>query len=166
MCIGKSMGGGAPVSAAIGTREIMEAWGTSSGEAIHTSTFLGNPLGCAMSRAAIQTVLDEQWPDRVSTRGAEVRERLEALQDDHEAIGDVRGRGLMLGIDLVTSRASREADGILARRLTDWCLERGYLVLPSGVHGNVLSVVPPFVITDEQLDGFFEVLDEGLSELA
>ena len=162
MCVGKAMGGGAPVSAAIGTREVMQSWGASSGEAIHTSTFLGNPLGCAMSKAAIETVVDENWPERVQERGDGLLERLRRFADDHDAIGDVRGRGLMLGLDLVADRDSREPDAELARQLMNWCRQRGYLVLPSGVYGNVLSIVPPFVITDEQLTAFLDTLDEGL----
>lgn len=166
MCIGKAMGGGFPISAAVGTAEVMGSWGLSSGEAIHTSTFLGNPLGCAMAKAAIETLVDEGWPERVRARGAALTERLRKLAERFpEVIGDVRGRGLMLGVDLVEDRDTREPNGALAIGLTDFCRKRGYLVLPSGVYGNVLALSPPFVITDAQIDGFMEVLAEGLEAL-
>jgi 4-aminobutyrate aminotransferase-like enzyme len=164
MCVGKALGGGFPISAAIGRAEVMQSWGLSSGEAIHTSTFLGNPLGCAMARAAIEAIVDNKWPDRVRRRGDKLLDRLWNLADRYpEVIGDVRGRGLMLGIDLVQSRDTREPNGELAIALTDFCRKRGYLVLPSGVYGNVLALSPPFVITDAQLDGFFEVFEQGLN---
>ncbi len=166
LCIGKAMGGGFPISAAIGRPEVMGSWGLSSGEAIHTSTFLGNPLGCAMARAAIETLVDEQWPERVRERGEALLERLRGLgQRFPGVVGDVRGRGLMLGVDLVEDPATRAPNGALALALTDYCRQRGYLVLPSGVYGNVLGLSPPFVITDAQLDGFLAVLEAGLQKL-
>ncbi|QDG52618.1 aspartate aminotransferase family protein [Persicimonas caeni] len=167
MCIGKAMGGGFPISAAIGRPEVMGSWGLSSGEAIHTSTFLGNPLGCAMAKAAIATIVEEEWPRKVRERGEALLDRLNGLARRFPTvIGDVRGRGLMLGIDLVEDAATREPNGALALALTDYCRKHGYLVLPSGVYGNVLALSPPFVISDAQLDGFFEVFEQGLSTLA
>lgn len=165
LCVGKAMGGGFPISAAIGRPDVMESWGASQGEAIHTSTFLGNPLGCAMALAAISTLEDEGWPDRVATRGDVLRGRLERLAAKFpETIGTIRGRGLMLGLELVTDGATREPDPALALRLTDYCRANGYLVLPSGVWGNVLALTPPFVITDEQLDCFMAVLENGVEK--
>lgn len=166
MCVGKAAGGGAPVSAAIGTADVMGSWELSSGEAIHTSTFLGNPLGCAMGKAAVETIVADDWPAKVKRRGRELRARLGQLAAEFDAIGDVRGRGLMLGVDLVEDRSSREPNGALALALMDWCRSRGYLLLPSGTHGNVIAITPPFVITDEQLDGFFEVFRDGLATLS
>ncbi len=166
MCVGKAMGGGFPLSAAIGRREVMDSWGLSSGEAVHTSTFLGNPLGCAMGCAVIDTLVEEGWPARVARRGQRIRKRLEVLARRHpERIGRIRGRGLMLGLEFVKDAASRVPDGELAVALTDYCRRRGYLVLPSGRHGQVLALSPPFVVTDEQWEGFFTVLGEGLKSL-
>lgn len=167
LCIGKSMGGGFPISAAIGKPEVMASWGASSGEAIHTSTFLGNPLGCAMASAAIRTIVEEQWPRRVRESGQRWLEELRSVQREfHQVVGDVRGRGLMLGLDLVKDPKTRQPDGALALALTDYCRQRGYLVLPSGAWGNVLGLSPPFVITDAQKEGFFEVLRAGLKALS
>jgi len=166
LCVGKAMGGGFPVSAAIGRPEVMRAWGTSSGEAIHTQTFLGNPLGCAMASAAVRTVVDEEWPARVRRRGRRLGRRLEALAEEFpERIGEVRGAGYMHGVDLVESGDPDRPAPEAALELVDRCRERGYLVLPSGIHGNVLGLTPPFVITDRQLDGFFGVLREGLEQI-
>jgi 4-aminobutyrate aminotransferase len=165
LCVGKAMGGGFPISAAVGRSSIMESWGASQGEAIHTSTFLGNPLGCAMALAAIEALEDEDWPERVAERGGALRTRLESLADRYpDVVGTIRGRGFMLGLELVRDANGREPDPALALLLTDHCREHGYLVLPSGVWGNVLAVTPPFVITDEQLEGFLEVLEIGVEK--
>ncbi|MBA2661645.1 MAG: aspartate aminotransferase family protein [Bradymonadaceae bacterium] len=164
LCVGKGMAGGFPLSAAIGKPQIMASWGLSSGESIHTSTFLGNPLGCAMALAVLDVLVEENWPRRVAILGDVLLARLQKLQSRFpDLIGEVRGRGLMLGIDLVIDPATRAPHPNLAIELMDHCRSRGYLVLPSGIHGNVLAISPPFVITDAQLDGFFTVLEEGLA---
>lgn len=166
MCVGKAMGGGFPLSAAIGRPEVMRAWGTSSGEAIHTQTFLGNPLGCAMATAAVREIVDGGWPGRVAERGRELGARLESLAEDWpDRIGDVRGAGFMRGIELVEPGSGRTPDTEAALQLVDACRKRGYLALPSGRHGNVLGLTPPFVISDRQLDGCFDALREALGEL-
>ena len=162
MCVGKGMGGGFPISAAIGRPGVMCSWGASSGEAIHTSTFLGNPLGCAMALASLEVLQRDDWPSTVRTRGAQLRKRLEDIAARHDGVAGVRGRGFMLGLELVKDEATREPDGRRALALTEYCRRHGYLVLPSGIHGNVLALTPPFVIADEQLEGFFGVLEAGL----
>jgi 4-aminobutyrate aminotransferase-like enzyme len=164
MCVGKAMGGGFPISAAIGTPEVMRSWGASRGEAVHTQTFLGNPLGCAMGLAALDVLVEEDWPTRVAARGDALAERLEGLAARFpQVIGEVKGRGFMLGVDLVRDG---KPDGAFALALMDACRQAGYLVLPSGVWGNVLALTPPFVITDEQLDGFMNVLESAVEKEA
>lgn len=166
ICVGKAMGGGFPLSAAIGKETVMASWGLSSGEAVHTSTFLGNPLGCAMGLAVLDILVNEDWPARVARKGAEIRKRLEVYAGRYpEKIGRIRGRGLMLGLEMVEGQESRRPDGAAGIFLTDFCRKNGYLVLPSGRHGQVLALSPPFVVTDEQWEGFFSVLEEGLARV-
>ena len=163
LCVGKAMGGGFPLSAAIGRPAVMASWGASSGEAIHTQTFLGNPLGCAMGLAALEALRRDDWPATVRTRGAALAARLESLAANDAGVGCVRGRGFMLGLELVTDRTTRAPDGPRALAITDLCRRHGYLVLPSGIWGNVLAITPPFVITDEQLNAFCDVLSDALA---
>lgn len=163
LCVGKAMGGGFPLSAAIGRPAVMQSWGASSGEAIHTSTFLGNPLGCAMGIAALEVLQRDDWPAVVRTRGDALRTDLDALAGRHEGVGCVRGRGFMLGLELVRDTSTREPDPTRALAVTDACRRAGYLVLPSGIWGNVVAVTPPFPITDDQLDGFLAALDAALA---
>jgi 4-aminobutyrate aminotransferase len=166
MCLGKGLGGGFPISAAIGSPEVMEKWGLSQGEAIHTSTFLGNPLGCAMALAAIDAIERDDLVDASRQLGTKLESRLMLLAEKHALIGDVRGRGSMWGVELVEDEKTRAPAGKIALHAVRCLLERGYLVLPSGARGNVISLVPPFVVTDAQLEAFFEAFDEVLQSCA
>lgn len=162
MCLGKALGGGFPISAVIGSRQVMDSWGLSTGEAVHTSTFLGNPLGCAMSLAALDVLESEELVERSARLETVIRGRLDELADKHECIGDVRGRGTMFGVELVEDRQTKAPASRLTANLTRTLLGAGFLVLPSGVYGNVVGITPPFTITDEQLEAFFEALDKAL----
>lgn len=162
LCVGKAMGGGFPLSAAIGRPDVMASWGASKGEAIHTSTFLGNPLGCAMGLAALRELRDGNWSDVVVRRGLSLTQKLGELGERHDGTGVLRGRGFMQGIELVHPN-SGQPDGGRALAVMDACRDAGYLMLPTGVFGNVLAVTPPFVATDRQIDGFFDTLDAALA---
>jgi 4-aminobutyrate aminotransferase-like enzyme len=135
LCLGKSLGGGFPISVCFGTRRAMDAWGASTGEAIHTQTFLGNPVGCAMALATLGEI------ERLL---AGVPSLATALGGALERQGfRVRGRGLALGVELDDAlRASRAL------------LQRGWIALPAGERGEVLSLTPPFVLTEEQTSAF------------
>lgn len=150
LCVGKAMGGGFPISAAIGTPEVMDSWGASRGEAIHTQTFLGNPLGCAMALAALDVLVNDDWPAQVAKLG----EQLTGELVDRGFV--VRGRGLMLGVEL--------RDGGTALAVMDHCRAQGYLVLPCGAAGDVLAITPPFVVTPEQTYGFLNALEKAVEK--
>lgn len=154
LCVGKAMGGGFPISACVARPAIMAAWGESTGEALHTSTFLGSPLGCAAALAAIAEMEERDLPGRARTVGAHFKERLEALAAGHPgAVVEVRGRGLMLGLRF----ASRE----MALGLVTDLLRRGLIVLPAGP-GDILEFVPPLVIEPEQIDWAVGEIDAAL----
>ncbi len=139
LCVGKQLGGGFPISATMGTEAVMNAWGASVGEALHTQTFLGHPMGCATAL----TVLD-----RLDTICATTRERGSRLTSALVERGfPVQGRGLMLGVAL--------SDPLTASRRL---LERGYLAFPAGIHAEVLALTPPMVLSDAQIDAFVDVL--------
>ncbi len=144
LCLGKGMASGSPISACMGRAEVMQAWGASQGEALHTQTFLGHPVGCAMALASIQVLLDEDLVERSRTLGAWLAQELAAF-------GPVRGRGLLLGLELPdTLRASREL------------LQRGYIALPAGQQAEVLCLTPPLTISEPQLQGLIDALAELL----
>jgi acetylornithine/succinyldiaminopimelate/putrescine aminotransferase len=143
VCVGKGIGGGMPISACLGTAEVMDSWGASTGEAIHTQTFLGHPLGCAAALACIGVL--EQIIEQVEPTGAWLREQLS------EAGFSCRGAGLMLGV---------EVDDPL--RTSRGLMSRGYIALPAGVSGReVLALSPPLTINRGQLAGFVEALSHS-----
>jgi 4-aminobutyrate aminotransferase-like enzyme len=139
LCLGKALGGGFPISVCFGTRDAMDAWGASTGEAIHTQTFLGNPVGCAMALATLGEI--ERLLPTVPEAGALLRSGVERLGLA------VRGRGLALGVELPDALRTSRA-----------LLQRGFIALPAGEHGEVLSLTPPFVLTSEQSDAFVTAL--------
>ena len=150
VCVGKALTGAFPLSACVGRADIMDAWPASSGEALHTSTFLGNPMGSAMALASLAQHADPATAGLVRERGAKLRAALEALRSPH--IGDVRGLGLMLGVELIepASRDLRPATP-LALAIVKNALRDGLLLLADSPTGNELSFAPPFAISDEEI---------------
>jgi len=138
MCVGKALAGGFPLSAAIGTPEVMGHWGASGGEAIHTQTFLGHPVGCAAALAVLAQ-LEGDLCDRIQERG-------EALAAAFRGRAH-RGRGLIRAVEL-------GSDALVASR---GLLQRGFLVLPAGP--TSLGFTPPVTLSDAQLDAFADALD-------
>lgn len=163
LVVGKALTGGLPFAACIGTGEAMRHWPTSTGEAIHTSTFLGNPLACAAALAAMEALRDGNLVERSARLGAQLLARLRERFLAHPHVGEVRGLGLMIGVELVRDWDSRAPAPELATRVVVEMLRRGVLLLGGGLHGNVLSFSPPFVITEAQLDAALDALDEVLS---
>ncbi|WP_234041660.1 aspartate aminotransferase family protein [Persicirhabdus sediminis] len=148
ICVGKALSGGYPISACIGTAEVMDAWPVSPGEALHTSTFLGNPVGCAMALEALRQLDDDGVGEMVLSASEYLVKQLEQLA--HPSIKEVRGRGLMIGAELV--QADGSPDGALAGKILSEMLAAGVLMLADGDDGNVLAFVPPFSVTHEEID--------------
>jgi 4-aminobutyrate aminotransferase / (S)-3-amino-2-methylpropionate transaminase / 5-aminovalerate transaminase len=165
LVVGKALTGGLPFAACIGTDAVMGGWPKSTGEAIHTSTFLGNPLGCAAALASIEVLEQEQLVARSAEVGARLMQQLRERFGDHPNVGEVRGLGMMIGVELVRDRESREPAPELVGRIVVEAMRRGVLVLGGGIHGNVLSLSPPFVTTDEQLAHALEVLAAAFAGL-
>lgn len=161
ICLGKALTGGFPLSACVGRAELMDAaWPKSQGEAIHTSTFLGHPVGCAMALAQIQEIRRLKLSERSARLGKSLLEALQHLQASHLTL-HARGRGLMTGLEL------RRADGSPAAteaiHVIKAMLQRGFLLLPEGEHGNVISFTPPLTVSEAQLKRTLAALAEVLS---
>jgi 4-aminobutyrate aminotransferase/(S)-3-amino-2-methylpropionate transaminase len=163
ICLGKALTGGFPLSACVGRADIMDAaWPASRGESIHTSTFLGNPVGCAMALAQINEIGRLNLPERSAKLGAGLLEQLSAfnlqLSELHIA---VRGLGLMAGVELrlPNGRPATEA----AMKAIKTLLHHGCIFLPEGEHGNVISLTPPLTITKAQLAKAVGMLAEVLN---
>ncbi|HEX2091831.1 MAG TPA: aspartate aminotransferase family protein [Longimicrobiaceae bacterium] len=166
LVVGKALTGGLPFAACIGTEEAMGRWPRSTGEAIHTSTFLGNPVGCAAALASIAVLEEERLVERSAELGGRIRARLEEATRGHPRVGEVRGVGMMIGVELVRDRETRTPAPELVGRVMTEALRRGVILLGGGIHGNVLSLSPPFVITGEQADAALGVVEEVLTGIA
>ncbi len=146
ICLGKALTSGFPLSACVGRAEVMDAWPESQGEALHTSTFLGNPLGCAMALASLEQHRVPGLAAHVAERGAFLKNAILALHSPR--IGGVRGRGLMLGLEIVEDCAP---DGAHAVQLMKRALAAGLILLTDGPDSSILALTPPFTITDEEI---------------
>ncbi len=155
LCVGKALGGGFPVSACLGRPQVMAAWGPSKGEALHTSTFLGHPVAAAAAVASLRAIREEGLVERAKTAGAALQAALRERLGGHPAVREIRGRGLMQGVDL--------GDGGLAWRVVLGCLQRGVLLLPCGTGGHVVQLTPPAVTTDAQLAFIVDTLAKTLT---
>ncbi len=147
ICLGKGLTGGFPLAACVGRSDVMDAWPLSRGEALHTSTTLGNPMGCAMALAAIAEHEGPETRELARSAGRLLRQGLLALRSPR--IGDIRGVGTMQGVELI--RADGTPDGALAGAIMRQGLQDGLILLGGGPFGNVLSFSPPFPITGEEI---------------
>jgi len=162
ICLGKALTGGFPLSACVGRADVMDAaWPASTGEAIHTSTFLGHPVGCAMALAQIAEIERLNLADRSAESGEYLLKRLEAQICNLKFRAEVRGLGLLAGVELRLPDG-KPATGI-ALGAVKALLHRGYIVLPEGEHANVIGFTPPLIITRAQLAKAVDTLEEVLT---
>jgi 4-aminobutyrate aminotransferase-like enzyme len=167
VCLGKALTGGFPLSACVGRAPTMDtAWPASMGEAIHTSTFLGHPVGCAMALANIREIEGRSLVAQAAASGAVLNERLSkmALAVPSGLRAQARGTGLLTGVELTSTDGSPATAQSLACIKT--LLHRGFILLPEGEHANVISLTPPLTITRRQLAAAVDALAVAISEVA
>ena len=157
LCVGKALGGGLPIAACLGLPAVMRAWGQSQGEALHTSTFLGNPVCCAAALATLEVMQRQNIPARAEALGGQMLHKLQNLLRDLPWIAQVRGRGLMLAVELRDPVTAQPAKQLTWSVVTE-ALQRGLIVLPCGVHGNAIQLTPSALMTEQQLDSMCEIL--------
>jgi 4-aminobutyrate aminotransferase-like enzyme len=163
ICLGKALTGGFPLSACVGRAAVMDAaWPASNGEAIHTSTFLGHPVGCAMALAEIAEIRRLKLCARSAELGEFLLSKLAKIPNHKSKIRcTARGLGLMVGLEL-NLPDGRPATA-LAFAVVKTLLRRGYIIMPEGEHGNVISFTPPLTITRAQLADAVGALKNVLS---
>ncbi len=152
LCVGKALAGGFPLSATILSGEIATAWRPSTGEALHTSTYLGNPMGCAAALANLDEIERLDIPRRAREREASLAHSLAALQRENSAIVDVRGRGMLWALEF--------ADASFATACVVRALARGLILLQTGLAGEAVTFAPPPVISDAQLERALALLGD------
>ena len=153
MTVGKGIGGGLAVSAVIGRGSLMSHWTPGS----HTTTFMGNAVNLAAGRAAIDVLRDEGLADRSAALGARVLARVADELAPVPQVGDVRGLGLFIGIEIVADRESRTPDAARAAAIRRTAFERGVLLGGGGHHENVIKLCPPLTIDEQLLDAALEL---------
>ena len=156
VCVGKVLGGGLPVSACVGSAAVMDAWPESPGEALHTSTFLGHPLGCAAGLAVLREV-GTGLSERCEVLGVRLLRRLREALDDIPAVRSIRGLGLLLGVELAPGEAVAVAEA---------ALKRGLILLPAGDQGEVVELSPPVTLNEAQEAAAVEILSAAIREVA
>jgi 4-aminobutyrate aminotransferase len=154
----KGIASGLPLGVTTARADVM-AWPPGS----HASTFGGNPVACAAALATIKLLKDSLMANAADV-GGHLADGLRALQDKHALIGDVRGFGLMIGIELVRDRLTKQRATAERDRLVDECFKRGLLVLGAG--RNTLRLSPPLVLTRDEASTAVRIIDESLSAVA
>ena len=159
VCVAKAIANGLPLSAIVSSRELQERWGRGA----HGSTYGGNPVACAAGLAVLETFRDEGLVANAVARGAELTAGLARIAAEDDRIGDVRGPGLMVGVEFVRSRATREPDGALPDALSAACADAGLLVLTCGRSHEVIRWLPPIDVTAAEIAEGVEIFGETLS---
>jgi 4-aminobutyrate aminotransferase-like enzyme len=159
MCLAKALGNGMPIAAMVAKHRVMRAFH----EGEHGTTYGGNAVACAAAIAVIQTLTREHIPERAERLGRKVMERARAWQADVPALADVRGLGLMIGLEFMQDGAPAPR---LVDRITTNALARGVLLLSCGVDGNVIRLIPPLTIPESELDAGLDILEAAMREEA
>ncbi|MBX3029665.1 MAG: aspartate aminotransferase family protein [Chloroflexi bacterium] len=148
VCIAKGIANGLPLSAVVASTEHMRAWGAGA----HGSTFGGNPVSCAAGVAVLRTIREERLVENAAERGAQLTAGLRAIAAEDPRIGDVRGPGLMIGVEFVTDRETRTPDTVIGDVLIARCADLGLLLLTCGPSHNVVRWIAPLDVTADEVD--------------
>ncbi len=156
----KGIGNGCPLAAVVTRPEIAKTLTTR----IHFNTFGGNPVSMAQGLATLNVLLDEDYQSQAKSKGAKLFAGLRELQRKHPLIGDVRGRGLMCGVDLVTDRTTKAPATAQCAAVFERCKDLGLIIGKGGLSGNVLRIKPPMCLSEADIQFMLDVLDVSLSE--
>ena len=158
MAVAKSIAAGLPLSGVVGKAEIMD----SPPDSAIGGTYIGNPVAQAAALAVLDIMAEDDLPERANAIGDAIRSRMESWRDRFEEVGDVRGLGAMLAIELVRDRQSKQAAPELASAVVDEAFQHGLLLLKSGVQANCIRVLCPLVISEAELDEALGIWEQAL----
>ncbi|WP_048323494.1 aspartate aminotransferase family protein, partial [Crocosphaera watsonii] len=153
--LAKGIGNGVPLAAVVTTADIAQAFT----QKIHFNTFGGNPVSCAAGKAVLETIERDNLQENCATVGNHLLEGLRGLQAKYECIGDVRGSGLMIGVDLVKNRETKEPHSQLTSEVHELSKDLGLIIGKGGLYRNVLRIKPPLCISKEDVNFLVDVLD-------
>lgn len=158
VCVAKAIANGLPLSAIVTRRELQERWGRGA----HGTTYGGNPVACAAGVAVLETIRDESLVANARARGIELSGGLRELMAEFPGIGDVRGPGLMIGVEFVRDRATREPDGATSEAVATRAGDAGLLLLNCGIHHQVIRWIPPLDVTVPEIEEALRVFEGAL----
>jgi len=159
VCVAKAIGSGLPIGALVSKDELMDWEGGS-----HATTFGGNPVACAAGLAVIEAIREERLLENATKQGAHLLNRLKEMQSKYRILGDVRGKGLMVGAEIVKDPDTRQAGPELAQEIMMKCFKRGLAIITAGK--STMRFIPPLVITRELLDAGLDVFEGVVKEVA
>jgi len=158
---GKSIAAGLPLSAVIAKKEIIDSLPNNS----IGGTFVGNPVACRAALEVLNIIEDEKLLERAEQIGGKIRKRFLKMKDKYEIVGDVRGMGAMIGIEFVKNRETKEPAPDETKKIIKECMRNGLLIAGAGIYHNVIRMLLPLVITDEQLDEGLDVLEGAVARV-
>ena len=159
VCMAKAIANGLPLSALASSKALQERWGKSA----HGTTYGGNPVSCAAGLAVLEEIRERDLVANAAARGAELSAGLRAIAARDDRIGDVRGPGLMIGVEFVTDRGTRAPDGPTCEAVIQGCADEGLLVLSCGVQHNVIRWIPPLDVTTEEIAEALAIFERVLA---
>jgi 4-aminobutyrate aminotransferase-like enzyme len=160
ICLGKSFAMGVPSAAVIARRELIDAWNFAFPFLV---SFGGNPLACRAALAGYKVIEEERLGERAAETGAYLLKRLRELAEHHRLVGDVRGVGLLIGMELVRDRETKEPARDETVAVCREAFRKGLIVAPYGAYSQVIRIFPPLNIEREQVDKSVDILDEALA---
>lgn len=158
--LGKALGSGVPLSAVVGRRDILDA-----GVGLAIFTTAGNPIGCTAGLATIEAIEQDRMVDNAARVGVYMQTRLQALQERHALVGDVRGLGLIQGVELVRDRETKTPAATEAAKVVFRAFELGLLLFYVGTFSNVLEITPPLILSEAEADEGVAILDRALADV-
>jgi len=159
LCLGKGIGSGVPLSALVGETEIMNTLEPGS----MSSTYGGNPLSSRAGLVAIDIIEKENLVENSAKIGNYMLNRFAEIQKKCEILGDIRGQGLVLGLEIVRDKKTKEPATDLTKKIVNECYQRGLvLIAPIGFHGNVIRIAPPLIISQELADKGMDIMEEAM----
>jgi 4-aminobutyrate aminotransferase/(S)-3-amino-2-methylpropionate transaminase len=161
LVMAKGIADGFPLSAFIAREEVADSFKPGD----HLSTFGGNPVSCAAALANIEFLEEQSLAQKTLDKGKFLKARLESLKTKYKMIGEIRGKGLMIGIELVHDPISKDPAQIEGKKIQEICLKNGLLIGLGGIHGNVLRIQPPLVILQEQMEEVIKILELAFSKV-
>jgi 4-aminobutyrate aminotransferase len=158
LVMAKGLGSGFPISGIAAPRALTEKWMVGT----HGGTYGGNPMGCAAAEATVQTLLEEKLLENAAERGRQLMDGLHEIQSRYPVVGDVRGLGLMVGVEFTQPETRKPAVDI-AKRVIGHCLKEGHLILMScGPYGNTVRWIPPLVVSKAQIDEGLTIFEQAV----